>query len=543
MRVFKSTYKDRKGKTTKTSNWYVEFRDHNHDVRRVPAFTSKAASEELGRSLDKLVAYHRATGGQIEPTLQKWLEQIPSAVFDRLVAIGLVDSERVAVKMPLTKHLDDYATALRAKGNSEKYVNLARARIDRVFAGCGFRYWGDISASKIMAFLGDLRKPVKESDKETQGISAASFNYYLGSTKSFCRWMVKDRRATASPISHLDILNVRTDRRHDRRALTEQELRRLLDSARDGEELFGRDREGIIAWRMTGGDRAMLYRLAVETGLRVGELRSLTPSSFDLDAEVPTVTVLAAYSKHRRDDTLPLLGSTAAQLREYMTEMPFDQRVFSLPPREGLAEMLRVDLAAADIPYRNDANQVADFHALRHTFITNLATGGVHPKTAQVLARHSTITLTMDRYSHLDRGADAAALEALPDLSRHGEPDTALGGGAKSKKPKRPSVFPLCLAQQGHFRAIPGDSVRLNGVAPGRSETGTKTRQNSTFSMGPVGFEPTQRDEPLADFKSATSAIPSRGRGVILRKSPRFWGAMTRPCPVDPAHWSPERGL
>ena len=39
------------------------------------------------------------------------------------------------------------------------------------------------------------------------------------------------------------------------------------------------------------------------------------------------------------------------------------------------------------------------FHALRHTFITNLARSGVHPKTAQSLARHSTITLTMDRYS------------------------------------------------------------------------------------------------------------------------------------------------
>ena len=49
----------------------------------------------------------------------------------------------------------------------------------------------------------------------------------------------------------------------------------------------------------------------------------------------------------------------------------------------------------------DDAGRVADFHSLRHTFISNLAASGVHPKVAQQLARHSTITLTMDRYSHL----------------------------------------------------------------------------------------------------------------------------------------------
>jgi hypothetical protein len=58
-----------------------------------------------------------------------------------------------------------------------------------------------------------------------------------------------------------------------------------------------------------------------------------------------------------------------------------------------------------------------DFHALRHTFISNLAAGGVYPKTAQALARHSTITLTMDRYTHRYAGDEAAALAVLPDLS------------------------------------------------------------------------------------------------------------------------------
>ena len=69
------------------------------------------------------------------------------------------------------------------------------------------------------------------------------------------------------------------------------------------------------------------------------------------------------------------------------------------------------------LAYRDASGQLADFHALRHTYITSLARGGVHPKIAQQLARHSTITLTMDRYSHTVLGELSDALSALPELS------------------------------------------------------------------------------------------------------------------------------
>jgi hypothetical protein len=67
MRVFETTYKDRNGRTKKAARWYIEFRDHLEYPRRLPAFESKAASEEMGRNLDKLVAYHKSSGGQTDP--------------------------------------------------------------------------------------------------------------------------------------------------------------------------------------------------------------------------------------------------------------------------------------------------------------------------------------------------------------------------------------------------------------------------------------------------------------------------------------------
>jgi hypothetical protein len=100
----------------------------------------------------------------------------------------------------------------------------------------------------------------------------------------------------------------------------------------------------------------------------------------------------------------------------YLKDKLPDSKVFPMWQRNG-AKMLRVDLKAAGIPYKDDQSHYADFHALRHSFITNLANSGVHPKTAQALARHSSITLTMDRYTHSALESQAEAVSLLPDMS------------------------------------------------------------------------------------------------------------------------------
>lgn len=108
MRLFKSTYRDRSGKTRETAKWYVEFRDQHEITRRVSAFSNKRATEELGKNIEQLVSYHLATGGQIDPALQCWITDLPKRTRDKLVSIGLIRGERVAVTRPLREHLHDY---------------------------------------------------------------------------------------------------------------------------------------------------------------------------------------------------------------------------------------------------------------------------------------------------------------------------------------------------------------------------------------------------------------------------------------------------
>jgi integrase len=180
----------------------------------------------------------------------------------------------------------------------------------------------------------------------------------------------------------------------------------------------------------------MLYRLAVESGLRAGELASLTPQSFDLSAACPTVTVQAAYSKRRRQDVLPLRLDTAQQLRDFLKTVAPNEVAFKMPAGR-FARIFRADLAAARqkwleestplerqdrersgfLCYRDSSGRVADFHALRHSCASLLAAAGVHPKVAQVHMRLSTVELTLGRYTHVLAGQQAAALAALPSFS------------------------------------------------------------------------------------------------------------------------------
>src|SRR5262249_25183478 len=162
--------------------------------------------------------------------------------------------------------------------------------------------------SRVQTFFADLRN---------EGLSVQTSNHYLRAIKQFTRWLVKDRRAGDDALAHIAMRNLSVDRRHDRRPLSDLELAALIRSAKSGR----------IVRKLCGPDRAMLYLVAAYTGLRASELASLTPESFDLISKQPTVTVQAAYSKHRREDVLPLHPSVVESLQPWLASKRPNERV------------------------------------------------------------------------------------------------------------------------------------------------------------------------------------------------------------------------
>jgi len=174
MRVFKATYKDRRGKVCESAKWYVEFRDHLERVRRLPAFTDKAQSEAFGRKTERLVGC-RANNEPTDPELTRWVETLPQATREAMARVGLLDASRAAAVKPLAKHLDDFEAAILARGKTAKHTELVTKRARTLFEGCGFRLWTDVQATKIEAHLATLR----EATADGAGMSVQMSNFYL----------------------------------------------------------------------------------------------------------------------------------------------------------------------------------------------------------------------------------------------------------------------------------------------------------------------------------------------------------------------------
>ena len=223
------------------------------------------------------------------------------------------------------------------------------------------------------------------------------------STNSASGWS-RPSGSPSNPLAGIERLNAETDVRHKRRALTPDEVARLVEAAREsGCEVQGYD----------GEMRARIYLISFFTGLRRLELASLTPNSFKLDDAQPTLTVEAACSKHRRKDTLPMHPELVALVREWIAGIEPDEPLFPRLARKKTYTMVQKDLERAGIPYETHEG-LADFHAAgRHSHITGLVRSGASIMEAKELARHADIRQTA-KYTHIGMEDRAEALAALP---------------------------------------------------------------------------------------------------------------------------------
>jgi len=492
MRLCRAYYKGRDGRKRQCRRWYVEFVTHKDRTVRIPAFEDKRASEEFGRKLERLASL-RASGERPDLALTRWLEGLPNRTRKRLAKLDLIDGHRFASTKPLAEHIDDYEQSLRDSGATPQYVQKTINRVRTLATGIGARFLTDLNAAAVSRYLADRRAgkaeiTAKDGKKErARVLSAKSSNHYLAAAKGFYNWLVRERRATESPIAHLSALNARTDRRHVRRALEPDELGRLLEAAGAGAERFG----------MTGDERRWLYRLAVETGLRSGELRSLTRASFELGGSDPTVTIDAASAKNRKAATLPLRPDTAAELAAFVGCKVPTAPVFKMPRPEDVVVMLRADLEAAGIAYKDDTGRVADFHSLRGTFASLLLKSGVDVRTAKELMRHSTIAMTGDVYACTFRGTMTEAVGRLPRLA----PKVTQRARATGTGPDLPDNMPESRSLTAN--TVPGDAPtadpREDAQTPRKTGTygdctGIEMRQSAACATPqnapPRGLEP-----------------------------------------------------
>ena len=334
--------------------------------------------------------------------------------------LGMNDPFAEHRKRPLLEHVADYARDLAADGGSDAHVELVESRLRKLVEGCGFTTVADVSASAVNAWLAEQRKGPK--------FGSQTSNHYVTHVKGLMAWMVRDRRTGDNPLAHLDKLNIKLDVRHARRNLSPDELRSILTAARSSPRVF---------MGLTGEDRYMLYVAACATGFRASALASLTPESFSLDSPSPTVLLAARAAKNKRPKRQPLSDEVVGILRPFVAGKPAGERLWpgKWAEQKRAGTMLREDSAVAGVAYvapNDDGDDGhADFHALRHTYLTELDRAGVSLVVMQRLAGHSTPVLTA-RYTHTNDTDMRDAVNRMPSL---GVPQPVAGCGQVAGTP------------------------------------------------------------------------------------------------------------
>ena len=407
MRVFRRVRRDDGGRRRKSARCYLEFRDADGVVRRMMALEDEGASEALGRRIKRIVEL-RVAREQPEPDL---VRHLPERVRDDLVRFGLLDASTAGRATSLSALLDEFKAALETRDRTATWIRRVIRRATETFTGAGFAMLSEVEASAIERHLAARRAKKKDDEgKEILGMSARESNHRVQACREFMRWAMERGLVERDPLASIQLANAKLDPRHVRRALREEELRKLVQAAHDGP-----------AWRgISGPVRSLAWRLAAQVGLRVREIQSLQVRDVEQDGpDGPVLVVRAEAAKNRTEARLPLAADLARDLAPYLRGKLPTAPLLPLPLRfkDHAPRWLRRDLARAGIPYADAAGKVADVHSLRSAFVTGLVRSGANVKAVQSLARHSDPRMTVGIYSRFDAKDERQAIERTPNLS------------------------------------------------------------------------------------------------------------------------------
>ncbi len=385
------------------------------DVKKKGRGRRGNGEESLGRRNGRgsyIATYHDETGRRRERSTRTTDRAAAERILRKLLADaalrreGVVDAAQADAaahaRRPLDEHMQAFEETLNGRGRDAKHVASTLRYIRAARDAGGWATAGDIHADDVHMLAATLRR---------KGRSARTVAAHLTAAKQFTRWLTAGGKLARDPLATVAKPNASADRRRVRRMLRHDEWERLQAATLAGD----RERRG-----MSAATRVLLYGLAIQTGLRAKELRSLRPTSLRLDATQPHVLCEAGSTKNRRRAKQHVRGDLAASLRQYAAERPAAGPLFDLPHETDMADLLRADVADARAAWLDEADDeadaaehhrrqasdflaeqdhaggVLDFHALRHTCGAWLVQAGVNPKAVQRVMRHSTITLTMD---------------------------------------------------------------------------------------------------------------------------------------------------
>jgi len=287
---------------TRTATYYARYRDANGQMRDL------------------------ATGCRDETAARAVLADLVRR--SELVKAGVITPTEDAIAshqdVRLAEHVEAWLAHLEAKDVTKGRIKTNRQRFTQVAKDCRFARLTDLDGGQLEKWM--LRMA-------TEGMSAGSRNGYREACVGFGNWAVRAKRLGENPFAYVPKADAKSDCRRKRRALSEEELVRLLDAARrrplleamtirrgrhKGEPLAEVKPQRREQLERLGRERALIYKTLVLTGLRRNELASITVGQVELDGPHPHAVLHPSDEKNRQGSTIPLRADLVAEIREWL---------------------------------------------------------------------------------------------------------------------------------------------------------------------------------------------------------------------------------
>lgn len=326
-----------------------------------------------------------------------------SAERARLILDAVLPVESQSATVTVRAYLDDWIKARAgsvAASTLQQFRNTAKVFCDGLGRAAD-RSIAALTLADVLAFR----------EQQERAGTRSSFNKHLRILRTAWGRAEKDGILADNLLRRVEPFKVRTQ---ERRGLTVQEVRRVLDAA-------GHEWRGLILFG--------LY-----TGARLSDIQHLRWSNFD--AELSELRMTSRKTGRRM--VVPLAGPVRGWLstcpvpsdpsapvfpkaiRTWRSKLSLDfiRLLESVGLRDKKSHMTQAQ-------GRRGARTLAglSFHCLRHSFVSLLKSAGVAPAVAMELAGHETAAVSR-AYTHLDPRTLQSAVDMLPDINSAGQAES-----------------------------------------------------------------------------------------------------------------------
>ena len=362
----------------------------------------------------------------VVPQFATWARTLPHSLQERLIALSVLPQDILDSRL-IQDHLASWKASLDDSGATSSHTSECLRVVNQVCQKAKIQLVEELRIRSIEEALCSLAAAGDWSSR--------TFNKYRGYLIQFEGWL-HDRDLCQTKC--LQKIKRRKEESSGVGAIDPEALQTLLAWCESAKTRSGRSG----SWSLSGSARSLLYRTAVETGLRESEIVALQWR--DIHTESASITLRPETTKNNLPRTLPISDSLLKALevhRDLACPESNQEPVFRLPTytRALWKYLLRKDLEDAGLSLTNSNGDKLGWKSFRKFYATELSRRGLSVPSIQRAIGHASARTT-ERYLDPSRDLDRRACFSVLPRPQNRAPNRALFSDSNPNHPKKKAL-------------------------------------------------------------------------------------------------------